>query len=452
MNGPVLLIRSRRAVLPDAIRAAAVRVAGGRIASVEAWDAPADGAHVVDAGDDVLMPGLVDTHVHANEPGRTEWEGFATATRAAAAGGVTTVIEMPLNSIPATTSADGLRQKLRAAEARCAVDVGFWGGLVPGNADQIRPLWEAGVFGFKCFLSPSGVDEFGNVGEAELRAAMPVLAEIGAPLLVHAEWPAVLDAVERPVNADPRAYASYLASRPALAETEAIRVMIGLCREFGTRVHIVHLATEEGLPLLRAARAEGLPITAETCPHYLHFAAGEIADGATEFKCAPPIRGEHTRAALWDALASGALDLVASDHSPCPPHMKGRDAGDWFAAWGGIASLQLGLPVVWTGARARGLGPERVAEWMSAAPARLAGLAGRKGAIAAGWDADLVVWDPDATFTVDADALHHRHPVTPYAGGSFSGVVRSTYVRGQRVYHDGRFAPEPAGRTLLRDR
>lgn len=452
MNGPALLFRSRRAVLPGGVRAASVRVTRGRIACIEAWDAPADGAEVVDAGDDVLMPGLVDTHVHANEPGRTAWEGFATATRAAAAGGVTTIIEMPLNSIPATTSQEAFKLKLYAADERCSVDVGFWGGVVPGNADQLRGLWGAGVFGYKCFLSPSGVEEFGHVGEADLRAAMPILARVGAPLLVHAESPAVLDAVRPSPDDDLRSYASWLASRPPLAETEAIRMMIGLCREFGTRVHIVHLATEEALPLLRAARAEGLPITAETCPHYLHFAAERIPEGATEYKCAPPIRGEHTRAALWDALIAGDLDMVASDHSPCPPEMKGLDAGDWFAAWGGIASLQLGLPVMWTEARARGVGPERLARWMSVAPSQLAGLWWRKGALAPGYDADVVIWDPEASFTVDPRTLEHRHPVTPYAGGVFSGVVRSTYVRGHRVYHDGRFADRPAGAILFRDR
>ncbi|MBW3656791.1 MAG: allantoinase AllB, partial [Gemmatimonadetes bacterium] len=354
-----------------------------------------------------------------------------------------------LNSIPATTSAEGLRAKLEAARGRCAVDVGFWGGVVPGNEAELRPLWEAGVLGFKCFLAPSGVAEFGHAGEAELRVAMPILAELGAPLLVHAELPVALErAAAAMAHADPRAYATYLRSRPPEAEVEAIGMMIRLCRELGTRVHVVHLAAAEALPLLRDARAEGLPITVETCPHYLHFAAEEIRDDGLEWKCAPPIRHRANRDRLWDALAAGDVDLVASDHSPCPPAMK---AGDWFVAWGGIASLQLGLRVVWTAARARGMDVERIAEWMCAAPARLAGLDGRKGSIAVGCDADLVVWDPDAEATVRAEALHHRHKVTPYAGGVFAGAVLSTYVRGVQVYDRGRFPDQPAGRILLRD-
>ena len=449
---PDLILRSRRVVLPDGVRPASVLVRGGVIARVGEHGDAAEGAEVVDAGDAVVMPGLVDTHVHVNEPGRTEWEGFETATRAAAAGGVTTLVDMPLNSVPATTSVAGLRAKLAAAEGRCSVDVGFWGGVVPGNADQLRPLWEAGVLGFKCFLSPSGVDEFGHVGEAELRAAMPVLAALGAPLLVHAESPAVLErAAAACAGLDGRRYASYLRSRPPEAEVEAIDLLIRLSREYGTRVHVVHLASTDPLPLLRAARDEGLPVTVESCPHYLHFAAEEIGDGATAWKCAPPIRGRDTRDGLWQALRAGDVDLIASDHSPCPPGMKGADAGDFFAAWGGIASLQLGLPVVWTAARRRGFGPEHVARWMARAPARLAGLGGRKGAIAAGADADLVVWDPDAELRVDARALEHRHAVTPYAGSVFSGVVLRTYVRGTPVHDRGQFAAPPAGRLLLRN-
>ena len=444
-----LVFRARRVVLPHGVRPASVHVAGGRIAAVRGYDDPGDGVPVLDAGDAVLMPGLVDTHVHINEPGRTHWEGFETATRAAAAGGVTTLVDMPLNSIPATTSAQGLRAKLDAARGGCGVDVGFWGGVVPGNEAELRPLWEAGVLGFKCFLAPSGVAEFGHVGEAELRAAMPILAELGAPLLVHAELPAPLERAAAAIaGGDPRAYATYLRSRPPQAEVEAIEMMIRLCRELGTRVHIVHLAAAEALPLLRDARAEGLPITVESCPHYLHFAAEEIRDDRLEWKCAPPIRHRANRHRLWEALAAGDVDLVASDHSPCPPSMK---AGDWFTAWGGIASLQLGLRVMWTAARARGMGVAQIAEWMCAAPARLARLEGRKGSIAGGHDADLVLWDPESRSTVRPETLHHRHGVTPYAGGVFAGEVLATYVRGVQVYDRGRFPDQPAGRILLRD-
>ncbi|HEU4455904.1 MAG TPA: allantoinase AllB [Longimicrobium sp.] len=443
--------RGRRVLVDGAFRPAAVHVQGGAVSRVADHDDVGEGAEIVDVGDALLMPGLVDTHVHVNDPGRTEWEGFETATRAAAAGGVTTLVDMPLNSVPATTSVAGLRAKLEAARGRCRVDVGFWGGVVPGNAAELRPLWEAGVLGFKCFMAPSGVEEFGHVGEAELREAMPILADLGAPLLVHAESPAPLvRAAAECVDLDGRAHASWLRSRPAEAETEAISLLIDLCREYGTRVHVVHLSATEALPLLRDARAEGLPVTVETCPHYLHFCAEEIAAGATAMKCAPPIRGRGNRDRLWDALGAGEIDLVASDHSPCPPEMKALETGDFFAAWGGIASLQLGLPVVWTAARERGMGPERIAAWMSAAPARLAGLDARKGAIAPGRDADFVVWDPDAEIRVDPGALHHRHPLTPYAGAVFSGEVLATYVRGEKVFDRGSFPIDPTGQTLLR--
>jgi allantoinase len=451
-SSPDRIFRGRRVVLPDGVRAASVTVNGGVIRAIGGYEDAAEDAVVIDVGDALLMPGLVDTHVHINEPGRTHWEGFASATRAAAAGGVTTLIEMPLNSIPATTSAAALRTKLDAAAGRVRVDTGFWGGVVPGNAAELRPLWEGGAWGFKCFLVPSGVDEFEGVAEADLRAAMPILTELGAPLLVHAELPGPIErAAAECVSLDPRRYASYLRSRPREAETEAIALMIRLCRELGTRVHVVHLATPDALPLLREARAEGLSVTVETCPHYLHFAAEEIADGATAWKCAPPIRESAQRDALWDALEAGEIDLVASDHSPCPPEMKRMETGDFFSAWGGIASLQLGLSVMWTAARRRGLGPERVAEWMSAAPARLAGLE-RKGAIAVGRDADLVVFDPDAERRIDPTELYHQHAVTPYAGADVSGEVLATYVRGERVYHGGHFDGEPAGQILLRGR
>jgi len=438
-----LALRSTRVVLPDGVRAATVHVRDGVIAAID------DAGAATDLGDLVVMPGLVDTHVHVNEPGRTHWEGFETATRAAAAGGVTTLVDMPLNSIPATTSLAALEEKRRAAAGRCRVDVGLWGGVVPGNTGELQPLWDAGVLGFKCFMVPSGVEEFGHVGEAELREAMPVLAELGAPLLVHAEAPAAIAVAAGPAG-DPREYATYLRSRPDAAEVEAVELVIALCREYRTRVHIVHVASARVLPLLRRARGDGLPITAETCPHYLHFAAGEVPDGRTEHKCAPPIRDAGTREALWLALAEGDLDLVATDHSPCPPEMKGLDAGDFFSAWGGIASLQLGLSVTWTGARARGCGLDRMAEWLCAAPARLAGLSSRKGAIAVGRDADLVVWDPEASQRVDGAALQHRHPITPYHDVVLSGVVRKTYVRGTLIYDEGGFPGEPGGRILMR--
>jgi allantoinase len=431
-----IIIRSTRVVLPAGMQPADVVIDGVRIVAVHA---PGP-AHAVSAGwrgvildyaDAVVMPGIVDTHVHVNEPGRTSWEGFATATAAAAAGGITTIVDMPLNSVPATTTVAGLEAK-RAAAPSGGIELAFWGGVVPGNRDELDGLAAAGVRGFKCFLSPSGVDEFAAVGVAELRSALPILARHGLPLLVHAEWPPSLRHV--PASASRRSYATWEDSRPPAAEVDAIRLLISLCREFGARIHIVHLATDAALPFLREARAAGLPITVETCPHYLTFAAEEIDDGATAFKCAPPIRGRSTREALWRGLRNGDIDMIASDHSPCPPDMKGD--GDFIAAWGGIASLELSLPAVWTGARTRGVPIERLVEWMCAAPARLANLSGRKGAIAAGGDADLVVWDPETVFTVDAAALHQRHKVTPYAGRRLSGTVRATWARGRVVYGD----------------
>lgn len=435
-----MILRGRRVVLPGGVRPASVVVEEGRIAAVGAYEEGGE-----DVGEAVLMPGVVDTHVHVNEPGRAGWEGWETAGRAAAAGGVTTMVEMPLNSVPATVSVEALRAKVASIGGRCAVDVGLWGGVVPGNTGELRGLWEAGVLGFKCFLSPSGVDEFSHVGEDDLRAAMPVLAELGAPLLVHAEDPAVLARAAR-AGGDGASYGAYLRSRPPEAEVEAVRMLLGLCREHGTRIHVVHLAAADALPLLREARAEGLPVTVETCPHYLHFTADDAERVGTALKCAPPVRGRENRERLWEALAAGDVDLVASDHSPAPPALK---TGDWHSAWGGIASLQLGLSAVWTGARARGPGIEPVAEWMCAAPARLAGLS-RKGAIEAGRDADLVVFDPDASWRVEPARLHHRHPHTPYAGDVLSGRVLRTYVRGVLAYDHGRFPAAPAGQVLLR--
>ena len=448
---PDLVLRGRRVVVGGAMRPAAVHVRRGVITAVADFDDVPDGVEAADVGDAVLMPGLVDTHVHVNDPGRAEWEGWDTATRAAAAGGVTTLVEMPLNAVPPTTTVVGMAAKIAATHGRLHVDVGLWGGVVPDNLEELEPLWAAGVLGFKCFLCPSGVDEFPHVTEAELRAAMLVLGKLGAPLLAHAELPEPLARAALAVaELDGRHYAVYLASRPPDAERQAIALLIRLARETGGHVHVVHLADADSLPLLRDARASGVPVTVETCPHYLHFAAEEIRDGATDHKCAPPVREAENRERLWAALGAGDIDLIATDHSPCPPEMKGLDGGDFLRAWGGIASLQLSLPVVWNGARARGYTPVDVARWMCEAPARLAGLGTSKGAIAPGRDADLVIWDPDATFTVDPAKLHHRHPLTPYAGATLPGVVRATYLRGRRVFDGAQVAAEPTGRILSR--
>jgi allantoinase len=421
---------------------------------VSAFDEIPAGCAVHEAGESAVMPGLVDTHVHINEPGRTEWEGFATATRAAAAGGVTTLIEMPLNSIPPTTAAASFPEKIAAATGQLSVDVGFWGGVVPGNAAELRPLWEAGVFGFKCFLVPSGVEEFREVGEPDLRTALPELAALSAPLLAHAELPGPIEEAVRKRSKDAPAnlYATWLASRPRQAENEAIALLLRLAEEFHARIHIVHLSSSDSIAQLRQARARGIRLSVETCPHYLTFTSEEIADGATEFKCAPPVRERENREKLWAALHDATIDFIASDHSPCPPATKLREEGDFLHAWGGIASLQIGLPAVWTQARSRGYALSHVAEWMCRGPARLAGLEKRKGAIAAGRDADLVIWNPDAKFRVDPARLHHRHKLTPYAGRELFGVVATTFLRGRKVFDREEFSAAPTGQILYRDK
>ncbi len=446
---------SQRVVVPGAVRPGCVVVRDGVITEVLAHGARPAVDVVHELGELALLPGLVDTHVHGNEPGRTEWEGFETATRAAAAGGVTTIVDMPLNCLPETTTVAALELKRVAAAGKCSVDWRAWGGAVGtggmGNQAHLVPLAEAGVPGFKCFLLYPGCDGFGLIDEEDLRVAMPLIARTGLPLLVHAELPGPLEAAAAGLNgSDWTRYATYLASRPDAAELEAITLVIGLCREFGARVHIVHLASALALPMLRAARAEGLALTVETCPHYLHFAAESIPDRGTQYKCAPPIRSAANREALWGALAEGVIDLVATDHSPCPPAMKRQEEGSFLTAWGGIASLSLGLPVVWTGMRERGLGLERLAEWMAAAPAQLAGIEARKGRIAVGCDADLVVFDPEAEFTVDVARLHFRHAVSPYLGERLHGVVRQTILRGVPVFAEGAFVNLGTGREVGR--
>lgn len=447
-----LVIRGKQIVLPESIAPASIHIAGDKIVSINDYDErPSDGT-LVDVEDEaIVMPGLVDTHVHVNEPGRTDWEGFATATRAAAAGGVTTLIDMPLNSIPPTTTVAGFNEKLRAAQGQCYVDVGFWGGVVPGNTAELAPLFEAGVVGFKCFLVHSGVDEFPNVVEYDLREALPELARLGAVLIVHAEMPGPIDTATLAANegADATNYHTFLKTRPRAAEDAAVALMIRLSKEFDARVHIVHHSSADSLPLLREAKTAGVKITAETCPHYLALAAEDIAKRATEFKCCPPIRERENREQLWNALADRTIDMIVSDHSPCPPDMKLPETGDFLCAWGGISSLQLRLSIIWTEAQRRGSSIQDLARWLCSAPAKLVGLAGRKGAIAPGYDADLVVWNPAKQFTVDGSALHHRHKLTPYQGQTLSGVVEKTFLRGVEIYDcGGRFVQQPLGTFL----
>ena len=455
MPPPDLVIRGHRIVTPGSIWPASLHIRGGRIAAIETFDGLLPECPVVEAGDAVVMPGLVDAHVHVNEPGRTLWEGFETATRAAAAGGVTTIIDMPLNSIPPTTTLDGLHAKIEAATGKCQVDVGFWGGVVPGNTPALDPLFEAGVFGFKCFLIHSGVEEFPNVTEADLRPAMKELARLGSVLLVHAETPGPIEralaARSRSSQDDPRRYETFLKTRPPAAENEAIALVIRLSRELGTRVHIVHHCSAEALPALREARAVGVPITVETCPHYLSFAAEDVPAGATEYKCCPPVRERENGEQLWDALGEGLIDMVVSDHSPCSPELKRAETGDFIEAWGGIASLQLRLPVMWTQARRRGYTIDHLVEWTVAAPARFVGLEKRKGAIEVGRDADFVIWNPEKTFRVEPSLIHHRHKLTPYMGQVLSGVVESTFLRGRKIYDGaGNFPSAPVGELLRR--
>jgi allantoinase len=442
------VLRSTRVVTPDGERPASVVLDGGTIAAVLGHDAPVPaGARLTDLGGDVLLPGLVDTHVHINDPGRTTWEGFATATAAAVAGGITTVIDMPLNSIPPTTTVPHLDVKRDTARGRVHTDTGFWGGAVPGNTTDLRPLHDAGVFGFKCFLLPSGVEEFPQLSPAGLAEVFAELTRFDGLLIVHAEDPAVIDGAPRTAG---RKYADFLASRPRAAEDRAVADLIALAKRLGGRVHILHLSSEGALPLLAAARRDGVRITVETCPHFLTLTAEEVPDGATEFKCCPPIREAANQDALWQALADGLIDCVVSDHSPSTIDLKHRDTGDFAAAWGGISSLQLGLPAVWTEARRRGHTLADVARWMSAGPARLAGLGATKGAIAEGFDADFAVLAPERTFTVDPARLQHRNPITAYAGRTLHGVVRSTWLRGRVVARDGAVTGEPAGRLIER--
>jgi allantoinase len=445
-----LVIRASRVITGGAETPCSIGITGGRIAAIGALDDPAGPADVLEIGADVVvLPGLVDSHVHICEPGNTEWEGFATATSAAAAGGITTLVDMPLDSVPATVSTAALEIKRQAARGQCRVDVGFWGGVIPGNLDQLAPLHEAGVLGFKCFLADSGAEGFPPVDTRQLTAALRVLRGLDSPLLVHAES-AEAEAGAAAVAAGPigegpgRSYAGYLATRPRGIENLAIAQVIEAARVTGGRAHVVHLSSSDALPMLASARRDGVRVTAESCPHYLTLVAEEIADGATEAKCSPPVREAANRELLWAGLREQVLDLVVSDHSPCTAAMKETASGDFGAAWGGISSLQLSLPLVWTEARRRGFSLADVARWMAERPARLAGLAG-KGLIAPGYDADFCLFAPDESFAVDPGLLQHRHPVTPYAGRTLAGLVRGTVLGGTMID-----LQRPQGRLLSR--
>lgn len=444
MSDAELVLRSTRVITPEGTRAASVAVAAGTITAVLPYDAPVpETARLEDLGDHVLLPGLVDTHVHVNDPGRTEWEGFWTATRAAAAGGITTLVDMPLNSLPPTTTVAHLRTKQQVAADKAHIDVGFWGGAVPDNVKDLRPLHEAGVFGFKAFLSPSGVDEFPHLERDPLARAMAEIAAFNGLLIVHAEDPRLL--ASAPQQPGPK-YADFLASRPRDAEDTAIAQLIREAKALHARVHVLHLSSSDALPMIAEARAEGVRITVETCPHYLTLTAEEVPDGASEFKCCPPIREAANQDLLWQALANGTIDCVVTDHSPSTADLK---TDDFATAWGGISGLQLSLAAVWTEARRRGHGLEDVVRWMSTRTSELVGLDDRKGAIAAGRDADFAVLAPDETFTVDPASLQHRNRVTAYAGRTLYGVVKSTWLRGQRIVADGEFT-EPKGQLLTR--
>lgn len=443
-----LALCSTYIITPEGKKDGAILIQNGVIVGVVSRADVPSSFTIEDVGESVVMAGLVDSHVHINEPGRTEWEGFATATNAAAAGGITMLVDMPLNSSPVTTSVAALEEKKIAAQDKLRVDCGFYGGIVPGNAPEILPLARAGVMGFKAFLVHSGIDDFPNATEADLRFAMPLITEAGLPLLVHAEL--IRPETARAYTGNPHLYRDYLDSRPDVWELDAIAMMIRLCREYSCRTHIVHVASAQALTMLAEARAEGLPITTETCPQYLFFAAEDIPDSDTRFKCAPPIRDRQNREQLWEGLRTGILDMIVSDHSPCTPDLKLLAEGNFQKAWGGVSSLQFGLPIVWTQAQKRGFSPIDVAKWMSAKPSELLGLGATKGAIAAGYDADIVVWNPEATVVVESAMIQHRHKVTPYEGQTLLGAVERTYLGGALVFERDAFVGEPCGRVVNR--
>ncbi|XP_061636179.1 allantoinase, mitochondrial isoform X1 [Phyllopteryx taeniolatus] len=447
LGSRVAAVRSTRVFLGNQqVGPAVILIRDGKIHQVlPGWEITKD-VEVLDAGDSLVMPGIVDCHVHVNEPGRTSWEGFWTATRAAAAGGVTTIVDMPLNSIPPTTTLANFQEKLREATGKCFVDTAFWGGVIPGNQLELQPMIQAGVAGFKCFLIHSGVEEFPHVSQGDLHATMEQLRGTGSVILFHAEKEVQQTSKS---NGDPRQYATFLQSRPNVMEMEAIRIVVQLCTEYQVRCHVVHMSSAQPLPLIQEAKKGGAPLTVETTHHYLSLSAENIPAGATQFKCCPPIRGAQNQDQLWAALKSGHIDMVVSDHSPCTPDLKKLDSGDFTQAWGGISSLQFGLPLFWSSASRKGFQLGDAVRLLCQNTAQLCGLGQQKGSLAPGYDADLVIWDPEREFEIKEEGIHHKNKITPYMGVSLRGVVRSTIVRGRLVYRDGSFSAEPLGKTLL---
>ena len=440
------MIHSNRTVLPGGIAEAFITIEQGTITAISERRPDGNEYLLTDIGNQLLMPGVIDPHVHVNEPGRTEWEGFNTASKAAIAGGITTIVDMPLNASPVTTTVKALEQKISAAQGRLHANVGFWGGIVPGNEEEVEGLVNRGVLGFKAFLTHSGIAEFPNVTEADLQKVMPIIATHGLPLLVHCE---LTDTIARS-SGDIRSYQNYLNTRPAKWEDNAIEMMIRLCESYQCRVHIVHLSSAGSVDQLRQAKQNGLPVTVETAQHYLYFDAENIRDGETQFKCAPPIRSKENNGFLWDSLKEGVIDFVATDHSPSLPIMKNMEQGDFLTAWGGISSLQFALPVLWTAAKKHGCTIKDIAKWLCENPAKLIGKESSKGKIAIGYDADLVVWNEEQLFTVTENRIHHRHKLTPYLNEQLLGVVKMTYVGGTKVYDEEKFANVTAGKMILR--
>jgi allantoinase len=429
-------IKSKRIILSEGEREGVVIIKDGKI--IDVVNSLDDlQKNVIDAGDKLVMPGVIDPHVHINEPGRTAWEGFDTATKAALAGGITTLVDMPLNASPVTTTVKAFEEKLTATKGHLHTNCGFWGGVIPGNVNDIQPLIEKGVLGFKAFLTHSGIDEFPNVTEDDLGKAMPIIAKAGLPLLVHCE---LTGNTQQPTG-NSRYYKNYLHSRPRKWEDDAIALMIRLCEKYQCHVHIVHLSSSNSIEQIIKAKQRGLSLTVETGQHYLYFSAEEIRDGQTQFKCAPPIREKENNEKLWQALKEGVIDFVATDHSPATPDLKQLESGDFMKAWGGIASLQFALPVLWTAAKKRNCTVTEMAKWLCENPAKLIGKAGTKGRIAKGYDADIVIWDETGSFTVSEQMILHKHKTTPYLNEQLFGVVEQTYLSGEKIFDNGKIKP-----------